>query len=81
MTSGYPSDATENSVQADIVAAKYATTPSGGGAASTTTGAPTTTSAPSGGGVSAQSHYGQCGGSGVRLLLFCPRFYECWSDV
>lgn len=26
MTSGYPSDATENSVQADIVAAKYATT-------------------------------------------------------
>ncbi|KAI1111420.1 fungal alpha-L-arabinofuranosidase [Nemania sp. NC0429] len=27
MTSGYPSDATENSVQADIVAAKYATAP------------------------------------------------------
>ncbi|GKT51117.1 putative alpha-L-arabinofuranosidase C [Colletotrichum spaethianum] len=27
MTSGYPSDATENSVQADIVAAKYATSP------------------------------------------------------
>ncbi|WXC46840.1 hypothetical protein QX201_006562 [Fusarium graminearum] len=26
MTSGYPSDATENAVQADIVAAKYATT-------------------------------------------------------
>jgi hypothetical protein len=25
MTSGYPSDNTENSVQADIVAAKYAT--------------------------------------------------------
>ncbi|KAK3307683.1 fungal alpha-L-arabinofuranosidase [Chaetomium strumarium] len=27
MTSGYPSDATENAVQADIAAAKYATTP------------------------------------------------------
>ncbi|KAI0399287.1 Arabinosidase B [Xylaria palmicola] len=33
MTSGYPSDATENAVQADIVAAKYATTSLTSGAA------------------------------------------------
>jgi hypothetical protein len=31
MTSGYPSDATENSVQANIVAARYGTSSSGGG--------------------------------------------------
>ncbi|GKT93789.1 alpha-L-arabinofuranosidase B domain protein [Colletotrichum tofieldiae] len=35
MTSGYPSDATENSVQANIVAAKYATTPLTSGTALT----------------------------------------------
>ncbi|KAJ4985472.1 fungal alpha-L-arabinofuranosidase [Stagonosporopsis vannaccii] len=35
MTTGYPSDATENSVQADIVAAKYATTSLIGGPAYT----------------------------------------------
>ncbi|KAI9650764.1 hypothetical protein NHQ30_000791 [Ciborinia camelliae] len=35
MTSGYPSDATESSVQADIVAAKYATTSLTSGAAFT----------------------------------------------
>jgi hypothetical protein len=35
MTSGYPSDATENSVQADIVAAKYAVAPLSSGPALT----------------------------------------------
>ncbi|KAK9788681.1 putative Arabinosidase B [Seiridium cardinale] len=38
MTSGYPSDATESSVQADIVAAKYATTSLTSGAALTVGG-------------------------------------------
>ncbi|KAF9480377.1 Arabinosidase B [Pholiota conissans] len=38
MTSGYPSDATENSVQANIVAAKYATTSLTSGTAAFTVG-------------------------------------------
>ncbi|GIH15653.1 alpha-L-arabinofuranosidase B [Rugosimonospora africana] len=36
MTSGYPSDATENSVQANIVAAGYTTSSGGGGGGNTT---------------------------------------------
>ncbi|KAF3918169.1 Alpha-N-arabinofuranosidase [Dactylellina cionopaga] len=63
MTTGYPSDATENSVQANIVAAKYSTT--GGGSATTSTLRTTTstsrTTTPSSGG-SCSSLWGQCGG-------------------
>ncbi|KAF3221780.1 hypothetical protein TWF679_006994 [Orbilia oligospora] len=61
MTSGYPTDATENSVQADIVAARYSTT--GGGTGTTTSAVRTTTSAGGSTG-SCSSLYGQCGGIG-----------------
>ncbi|KAF3109340.1 hypothetical protein TWF103_005215 [Orbilia oligospora] len=62
MTSGYPTDATENSVQADIVAARYSTT--GGGTGTTTSAVRTTTSAGGSSG-SCSSLYGQCGARGV----------------
>ncbi|KAF3230076.1 hypothetical protein TWF191_000316 [Orbilia oligospora] len=61
MTSGYPTDTTENSVQADIVAARYSTT--GGGTGTTTSAVRTTTSAGGSSG-SCSSLYGQCGGIG-----------------
>ncbi|KAK6329628.1 hypothetical protein TWF730_006176 [Orbilia blumenaviensis] len=61
MTSGYPTDATENSVQANIVAARYST--SGGGGVTTSAVRTTTTSAGGNGG-SCASLYGQCGGIG-----------------
>ncbi|EPS43068.1 hypothetical protein H072_2953 [Dactylellina haptotyla CBS 200.50] len=66
MTSGYPSDATENSVQADIVAARYST--SGGGTGTTATSKTTTTTSktttPGGNTGSCAAIWGQCGGIG-----------------
>jgi non-reducing end alpha-L-arabinofuranosidase len=59
MTTGYPSDATENSVQADIVSAKYATSGSGG----TTSGGGTSSSC--------SALYGQCGGTGYTGATCC----------
>ncbi|KAK6542915.1 hypothetical protein TWF694_006853 [Orbilia ellipsospora] len=60
MTIGYPSDAIENSVQANIVAAKYSTSGGASGTTKVTTTAAKTTS----GSGACQSLYGQCGGIG-----------------
>ncbi|KAK6530042.1 hypothetical protein TWF694_003416 [Orbilia ellipsospora] len=66
MTSGYPSDGTEGSVQANIVAAKYGTSP--GSTATTTTKATTTaaktTTTAGGSSGSCAAIYYQCGGIG-----------------
>ncbi|KAF3293562.1 hypothetical protein TWF132_004529 [Orbilia oligospora] len=83
MTSGYPTDATENSVQADIVAARYSTT--GGGTGTTTSAVRTTTSAGGSSG-SCSSLYGQCGVplSGLSVLLalgIVPIFPTRKSDL
>jgi hypothetical protein len=76
MTTGYPADATENSVQANVVAAGYSTSsstpvssPGGGGG---------TTTQPSSG--SAQTHYGQCGGIGWTGATSCDSPYTCQAQ-
>ena len=54
MTSGYPSDATENAVQANIVAAGYSTSTGSTGGGTPTSKAGTTTQPPS----ACQTHWG-----------------------